>query len=131
MLGKAQLIIIIITIILMVVSFSMLIWSFRQIKKDELWPPINQKCPDYWTIDASGNCIGATVNMGTSCSYAGYTSANFGTNVCTMYQWTQGATGITGITANNQSIAVGCTGVRWDGISYGYGLNNPCYVESE
>ena len=120
MLGKAQIVIVILTLLLMIASVSILIWSFIQLKKDDPWPPNSQSCPDYWKVGSTGNCIGAAVNMGT-CTYSGsYASVAFGTDTCQMYQWTQGTTSINGIT--------GCTGILWDGISYGYGVNNPCYV---
>ena len=129
MLGKAQLIIVIITILLMIACLLMLIWSFKQLRKNKTWPPVVQTCPDYWKIDASGNCLANEGNTG-KCSYSA-SAYTFGTDTCEMYKWTQGSTGITGIYTGQTPLTIGCTGVRWDGISYGYGVNNPCYVDSE
>jgi hypothetical protein len=123
MLGKAQTVIVIIAIILMIACFSMLIWSFIQVKKAKPWPPVYQTCPDYWTENTDGTCNGVTANMG-KCSASGYQNVNFGdleSNLCNIYNWTQGTTSI--------NSKLGCTGVRWDGISYGYGVNNPCWVK--
>lgn len=122
MLGKAQLVIFVITVILMVASFSMLIWAFINIKKDTPWPPNKQKCPDYWRMNSDGTCDGTTANIG-QCDVSKFQDVNFGSDACQMYNWTQGLTGPSGIT--------GCTGVRWDGISYGYGINNPCYIPQD
>jgi len=127
MLGKAQTVIVIITIILMIACFSMLIWSFIQVKKAKPWPPVYQTCPDYWTENANGTCNGATANMGNcSSTFSTYKAVDFGelddsSNLCNIYKWTQGLTSI-----GNKP---GCTGVRWDGISYGYGVHDPCWVE--
>jgi len=103
MLGKAQKIIVIITVILTVVCFSMLIWSFVQSKKDQPWPPISQPCPDNWTIN-NGICSGVCGTTGATASFENSTD-------CDKYNWTKN-----------------CAGAMWDGISYGYGENNPCYV---
>jgi len=81
------------------------------------WPPVITSCPDYWTLDGSGNnttCINVK-DLGT-CSATGndkHLVMDFNTSVftgsqgtCNKYKW-----------ANN-------CGVSWDGITYG--VNNPC-----
>lgn len=76
-----------------------------------VWPPNVPICPDYWTVDGSGNdykCLN-TQNLGT----CGLKEMSFNTptytgsmGMCNKYTW-----------ANNCKLA-------WDGITYG--VNNPC-----
>jgi hypothetical protein len=89
--------------------------------RDTNWPPMVPACPDYWTIDGSGNnttCINHK-NLGTCQPQSGdkYLTMNFngpaytGTNgACAKYTW-----------------ATNC-GISWDGITYG--VNNPCQTVS-
>jgi hypothetical protein len=107
MLGKAQKIIVIITVIITIICFSMLIWSFIQLKKDQPWPPSSQPCPDNWTIN-NGVCSGFCNGEAATANFAGFTD-------CDKYNWTEGVNG-------------GCNGALWDGISYGYGEHDPCYT---
>ena len=81
----------------------------------QVWPPMVPNCPDYWTIDGSGNdaTCNNVQNLGT-CSTnkmnfnaAPYTGSN---GLCAKYKW-----------ANN-------CGVTWDGITYG--VQNPCSSSS-
>jgi hypothetical protein len=87
--------------------------------KDEQWPPMVAGCPDYWTIDGSGNdavCVDVKDLAAAKCApkpgdkhlkmnfnIAAYTGTN---GSCAKRTW-----------ANN-------CGVTWDGITYG--VNNPC-----
>jgi len=89
--------------------------------KDQSWPPLTPSCPDYWTIDGSGNNTTCTnvKDLGTCPANSGqehlvmnfnqaqYTGAN---GLCQKYQW-----------ANNCNVS-------WDGITYG--INNPCQTSS-
>jgi hypothetical protein len=84
---------------------------------DQNWPPMTPQCPDYWTIDGSGNnatCVNVK-DLGTCKPKSGdkHLTINFnnspftGSNeMCSKYTW-----------ANK-------CGVSWDGITYG--VNNPC-----
>jgi len=88
---------------------------------DTTWPPMTPECPDYWTIDGSGNnatCINVK-DLGTCSPQSGsqHLTMNFngsaftGSNgACAKYTW-----------------AKNC-GVSWDGITYG--VNNPCQTTS-
>ena len=88
---------------------------------DTTWPPMTPECPDYWTIDGSGNnanCINVK-DLGTCSPQSGsqHLTMNFngpaftGSNgACAKYTW-----------------ATKC-GVTWDGITYG--VNNPCQTTS-
>jgi hypothetical protein len=85
--------------------------------KDESWPPLTPSCPDYWTMDGSGNfatCVNVK-DLGSCPPQSGqqHLTMNFndaafsGDNaLCAKYTW-----------ANK-------CGVTWDGITYG--VENPC-----
>lgn len=88
---------------------------------DTSWPPMTPECPDYWTMDGSGNnanCINVK-DLGTCPSQSGqkHLTINFnnapynGSNsTCAKYTW-----------------ATKC-GISWDGITYG--VDNPCQTSS-
>lgn len=84
---------------------------------DQEWPPMTPECPDYWTMDGSGNnttCINVK-DLGTCQPQSGQKHLTMNFNVpaftgengmCSKYIW-----------------AKNC-GLSWDGITYG--VNNPC-----
>ena len=85
--------------------------------KDQHWPPMIPQCPDYWTIDGSGNnttCTN-TKDLGTCPS-------NGGNKQLVMNFNTPAFTGAQG-NCNKYKWASNCN-VSWDGITYG--VNNPC-----
>jgi hypothetical protein len=104
-------------IILLIITLVFIGISLSKTKADQQWPPIIPECPDYWTIDGSGNnasCIN-TKNLGTCKPPAGsrfltmkFNTPEFsGTRAsCAKYTWARKC------------------GVSWDGITYG--VNNPC-----
>lgn len=51
-----QRIVILIAIVLLIVSMVFIGHALYKQSTDVSWPPKIPKCPDYWTIDASGNC---------------------------------------------------------------------------
>lgn len=82
------------------------------------WPPMVPSCPDYWTMDSSGNCIN-TKHLGTCRPPKGQTmlKINFdvpafsGANhLCAKYNW-----------------AKKCN-IAWDGLTYG--AANPCQTKT-
>ena len=103
-------------IVVLIVSLVFIGISLRY-STDQNWPPMTPECPDYWTIDGSGNetkCINVK-DLGTCPAQTGdehlimdfNNSAYTGSNgTCAKYTW-----------------ATRC-GVSWDGITYG--VNNPC-----
>ena len=103
---------IILIIALIIIAFSITYNSSKQ-----TWPPSVPLCPDYWTMDGSGNnavCINDK-NLGICPPSSGhqYLTMNFnspafsGNNSnCAKYSW-----------ANKCKIS-------WDGITYG--VTNPC-----
>jgi hypothetical protein len=107
---------------IIILIISLIIIGFALSKStNQSWPPMIPACPDYWTIDGSGNnatCVNVQ-NLGTCQPPSGqqFLTMNFnnppynGTNgLCSKYTW-----------------ATGC-GVSWDGITYG--VNNPCQTTS-
>lgn len=112
-----QRIILIIAFIILIISLTLIGLSIRSSKKNTSWPPIIPNCPDYWSIDGSGNntkCIN-TRNLGTCKPTSGTKHLTMNFNVapyvgsngnCAKYTW-----------ANN-------CGLAWDGINYG--VKNPC-----
>ena len=105
-------------IVVLIVSLVFIGISLRY-SADQNWPPMTPECPDYWTIDGSGNetkCINVK-DLGTCPAQTGdkhlimdfNNSAFAGSNgTCAKYTW-----------------ATRC-GVSWDGITYG--VNNPCQM---
>ena len=110
------LIAIIILIIALVIIGMALFYS-----NTSVWPPIVASCPDYWTIDGSGNNTTCTNvrDLGTCPAQPGskHLTMNFnaapyvGTNgTCARYKW-----------ENSCNLA-------WDGVNYG--VSNPCDTSS-
>lgn len=107
-----------IVILIIALVFIGITLSYAQ---DSQWPPITPQCPDYWTIDGSGNntrCINVK-DLGTCPPQNGephlsmdFNSPQFsGANgMCSKYTW-----------------ATKC-GVSWDGVTYG--VSNPCQSSS-
>ena len=104
-------------IIILIISLVIIGISLSYAKSDKVWPPIVPDCPDYWSIDGSGNnatCMNVK-DLGT-CPKSGenkHLSVNFNEapfvgsgQACAKYKW-----------------ATKC-GVSWDGITYG--VDNPC-----
>jgi len=91
--------------------------SLSYAKNDYQWPPMTAECPDYWSMDGSGNnatCINMK-DLGTCQPHRGdkHLKMNFNTpmftgsnELCAKYNWSKKC------------------GVSWDGINYG--VNNPC-----
>lgn len=104
-------------IIILLIALVFVGFSLTYSKSKMPWPPVTPQCPDYWTMDGSGNdavCINVK-NLGICPPSAGkqFLTMNFnqapfnGSNSnCLKYQW-----------ANRCKVS-------WDGINYG--VNNPC-----
>lgn len=100
-------------IIILILALVFIGVSLRRATK-QLWPPMTPECPDYWTVDGSGNCTNVK-DLGTCPPPTGkkHLTMNFnvapynGSNgVCAKYEWAQKC------------------GITWDGVTYG--INNPC-----
>jgi hypothetical protein len=103
-------------IIILIISLVFIGVSLKMASKQE-WPPMIPACPDYWSIDGSGNdttCINIK-DLGTCQAKPGdkHLQMNFnnstftGSNeMCAKYLWSNKC------------------GLSWDGITYG--VQNPC-----
>jgi hypothetical protein len=106
-------------IIILLFALVFVGFSLSYSKSSKPWPPVTPQCPDFWTMDGSGNdavCINMK-NLGVCPPPSGqqFLTMNFnnqaftGSNSnCAKYQW-----------ANKCKVS-------WDGITYG--VNNPCSV---
>jgi hypothetical protein len=103
-------------IIILIIALVIIGLALTYTKTNE-WPPVASACPDYWTLDGSGNNATCTniKKLGTCPIPSGskYLTMNFNKapyvgskGLCSKYTW-----------ANN-------CGVSWDGVTYG--VNNPC-----
>jgi len=113
--------------IIILILILLLIGVGLSFAKKESWPPMVPSCPDYWTIDGSGNdakCVNIK-KLGTGCTAAAnspdpkdqsgnYYKINFNK---APYNGAQGA-------CNKYKWAHDTCKVSWDGITYG--VNNPC-----
>ena len=103
-------------IIILIVSLVIIGVSLSY-SKNKVWPPMVPNCPDYWTVDGSGNnttCVNIK-DLGTC-------SSNTGDKHLTMNFNSPQFTGSNG-PCNKRTWANSC-GVSWDGITYG--VKNPC-----
>jgi hypothetical protein len=108
-------------IIILIITLVFIGVALSYSKDNQTWPPMTPECPDYWTIDGSGNngiCINVK-DLGTCQPESGdkHLRMNFnlpaftGSNeLCAKYSW-----------------AKKCH-VSWDGITYG--VDNPCQTTS-
>jgi hypothetical protein len=106
-----QKIVLITAIIILIIALIFIGISLSSQMSNQQWPPLVATCPDYWTMDGSGNnskCRNVK-NLGTChAKTMDFNTSTFtGTNgACNKYNW-----------------ANACK-VSWDGITYG--VNNPC-----
>ena len=76
-----QRIIIIIAIIALIASMIFIGYALYDQSSAISWPPEKPKCPDFWTVDASGNCINGTQPK-TPCEYNGIPAGTHGMPTC-------------------------------------------------
>lgn len=89
-------------IILLIIAFIIMVLSYS--KKEWRLPPLT--CPDFWIKKTDGICYNTH-----KIKYNGnplISSSTFDTSNCD---------GINSIRSK---------GITWDGVTYGYGSNNPC-----
>lgn len=119
--GSFQKFVLFAAIIILIIALIFIGMALSKSTSSVVWPPMIPECPDYWTMDGSGNattCINVK-DLGT-CPPKGnskHLTMNFNTpaftgsnELCAKYTW-----------ANN-------CGVSWDGITYG--VSNPCQTSS-
>ena len=114
--GPFQKTVLIVAIVILIVVLVIIGLALAK-SQDNNWPPMVPDCPDYWTIDGSGNKAICTnvKDLGTCPPKNGqaHLQMNFNTSAFT------GSNG----TCNKYNWANNCN-VTWDGITYG--VSNPC-----
>jgi hypothetical protein len=104
-----QKIVLIAAIIILIICLIFIGISLSQQATKQQWPPLVPACPDYWTIDGSGNNAVCKNKKHLGNANTPYTMSlndpNFATD-CSKFTW-----------ATNYNLT-------WDGITYG--VNNPC-----
>jgi len=119
-----QKIILTIAIVLLIGLLIMINMSLNNASESMIWPPVTTDCPDYWE-DLSGNgsqCFNVK-DIGT-CNHPSLDGNNNPVVSSTKNFTTTAYSGLNGL-CEKQKWANNC-GVAWDGITYGYGTNNPC-----
>jgi hypothetical protein len=77
-----QRIVIIIAIIMLIGAMVFIGYALYRQSSEVAWPPKIPKCPDYWTVDASGNCTIPTGWTATNCEYNGVPGGTQGMPTC-------------------------------------------------
>jgi len=112
-----QKIVLFIAIIILIIALVFIGIALFYASASNTWPPQVPSCPDYWSVDGSGNNITCTniKDLGTCkpISNQSHLVMNFNTPAfsgenanCAKYTWAQKCN------------------ISWDGITYG--VNNPC-----
>jgi hypothetical protein len=121
-----QKIVLTIAIVLLIGFLIVINMSLTNESASKLWPPVKTDCPDYWE-DLSGNgsqCFNFQ-DIGKCTDY----EPKFGADEKPLVTSTMNFSGATYTGPNGlcekQKWAKACE-VQWDGITYGYGSNNPC-----
>ena len=76
-----QRIVIIIAILMLIGAMIFIGYAlYNQSSASGAWPPEIPKCPDFWTVDASGNCT--NTNKVSNCEYNGIPAGTQGMPKC-------------------------------------------------
>ena len=112
-----QKIVLFIAVVILLISLIFIAISLHFAKAKGKWPPLVPDCPDFWSIDGSGNNTTCTnvKDLGSCPAQSGkkHLVMNFNTpafsgqnSLCAKYTWAQNCK------------------LSWDGITYG--AKNPC-----
>jgi hypothetical protein len=107
----------IIATVILIIILVLFAYSLHNQKKKQKWPPTDSSCPDYWVEDGTnGSKCRNVLGLGkeqckndVDFSTAPYVGQN---SECEKFKWAQRC------------------GVTWDGITYGFGNDNPCTSSS-
>ena len=75
-----QRIVMIIAIIMLIAAMIFIGYALYSQSRDIPWPPEIPKCPDFWTMDANGNCT--QPNQSVNCEYNGVPAGTQGMPTC-------------------------------------------------
>ena len=95
-------------IFLLIITLVIVGVALSKASNNVAWPPMTPACPDYWTMDVSGNCVnvkdlGSCQTVGSNHQTMDFSNSFFtgSQGVCNKYNW-----------------AKKCN-VTWDGVTYG------------
>lgn len=74
-----QRIVLTIAIVMLIAAMIFIGYSLYQKSSDVSWPPEVPACPDFWTVDPSGNCV---ANHKIPCEYNGIPAGTEGVPKC-------------------------------------------------
>jgi len=77
-----QRIVIIIAIIMLIGAMVFIGYALYRQSSDVAWPPKTPKCPDYWTVNATGGCTMPTGWTANKCEYNGIPGGTQGMPSC-------------------------------------------------
>ncbi len=75
-----QRIVMVVAIIMLIAALIFIGYALYAQTSTITWPPEIPKCPDYWTVDASGNCVKPSQTI--NCEYNGIPAGTQGMPVC-------------------------------------------------
>ena len=75
-----QRIVIGIAIVMLIAALIFIGYALYAQKNDVTWPPEIPKCPDYWAVDAIGNCVKPSQSI--NCEYNGIPAGTQGMPAC-------------------------------------------------
>ena len=75
-----QRVVMIIAIIMLIAAMIFIGYALYSQSRDIPWPPEIPKCPDFWNVDASGNCIPPSPSI--NCEYNGIPAGTQGMPTC-------------------------------------------------
>ena len=75
-----QRIVLIIAIVMLIAAMIFIGYALYRQSSTIAWPPETPTCPDYWTVDASGNCIKPSQSI--PCEYNGIPAGTQGMPKC-------------------------------------------------
>jgi hypothetical protein len=105
-------------LILLVIILFIISYTINDKSNNIKWPPYVANCPDYWLdLSSNGSMCYNKHSLGT-CGVPTLSNDNTIDFTRSIYTSSQGD-------CNKKKWAETC-GVSWDGITYGYGNNNPC-----
>lgn len=105
-------------LVLLVIILFIMGYLMNKKTSDMKWPPYVANCPDYWLdLSSNGSRCYNQHSLGT-CAIPTATDKNTVDFTASIYTGSEGK-------CNKKKWATNC-GVTWDGITYGYGKNDPC-----
>jgi hypothetical protein len=107
--------------ILLVIILFIMAYTINKKSSDLTWPPYVANCPDYWLdLSSNGSMCYNSHSLG-RCAIPSSSNKNTVDFTADIYTGSEGD-------CNKKKWSNNC-GVTWDGITYGYGNNDPCYTD--